>query len=96
MAWHNNNQLAVAPVGYVGPRDANRSPLLLDMLVQGRVAMQEQVLLCPMWRATDESTQWQCWLNDSFLDLWLLAIGVAQANVCNLESGKSFILQSRA
>ena len=40
-----------------------------DDIDQVRMAMQEQVLLCPMWRATDESTQWQCWLNDSFLDL---------------------------
>ena len=41
LVWHSDNQVTGAPVGYVGPREAKQSPLLLDMLVQGRVAMQE-------------------------------------------------------
>ena len=39
LVWHSDNQVTGAPVGYVGPREAKQSPLLLDELVQGRVAM---------------------------------------------------------
>ena len=39
MGWQFDNQVTVAPVGCDGPREAKQSPLLLDVWIQGRVAM---------------------------------------------------------
>mmetsp|Transcript_40901 Transcript_40901/g.60585 ORF Transcript_40901/g.60585 Transcript_40901/m.60585 type:complete len:102 (-) Transcript_40901:2325-2630(-) len=55
-------------------------------LHQGLVAMKRQALL---WLTTDDGTQLAIGAQ-RFDFVIVIAIGVAQANVCNLESGESF------